>query len=49
MKDPHLDQWKSLKERYSQFNSPEMKYRIKCIDRLIESAEIKEKEVNHFR
>jgi hypothetical protein len=55
MKDPHIEQWKSLKNRLektdieneTQFN--QIQFRIECIDRLISSAETKEKQVNHFR
>lgn len=49
MKDPHLEQWKSLKNRYSKSDDEHIKFRAECINNLIESAEVKEKELNHFK
>ena len=47
MKDPHTEQWESLKKRYSSIDTPEMIFRAECIDNLLISA--KEKELNHFK
>ena len=47
MKDPHYTQWESLKKRYEDIGTEEMKFRAECIDNLLISA--KEKELNHFK
>ena len=57
----HIPEWKRIKSEYqervrlrTQLNAPKediepYKFRIECIDSLIESQENKEKELAHFR
>ena len=46
----HIPEWKKIKTRYENTEQTnEIKFRIECIDDLIESAENKQKELNHFR
>lgn len=47
----HIQEWKRIKQWYEEEheNTPEIKFRIECINSLIESEEIKEKDIAHFR
>lgn len=45
--DPHKKEWELIRERYNKINTPEMKFRVECIDELL--AQEKEKELAHFR
>ena len=47
----HLPEWKAIKKWYQEEHeqTPQIKYRIECLDRLIESQENKDKELAHFR
>ena len=47
--DPHIKEWKSIRDRFSKINTPEYKFRVECIDNLIISAEDKAVEIAHFR
>lgn len=49
--NPHIEEWKRIKQWYEEEheNTPEIKFRIECIDNLIISSEGKEKELNHFK
>ena len=47
MKDPHTEQWESLKKRYQIIGTPEMMFRAECINNLLINAQ--EKELNHFK
>lgn len=50
MTDPHLNQWKKIKEWYQSEHeqTPEIKFRIECIDELLNQEEIKENP-EHFK
>ena len=46
----HLPEWKRIKSEYQEKEQTnEIKFRISCIESLIESAENRIKEMNHFR
>ena len=47
--DPHIKEWKSIRDRFSKINTPEMKFRVECIDNLIISSEAQEQELAHFK
>ena len=46
----HIPEWKRIKSQYEQIEQTnEIKFRIECIESLIESQENRDKEMNHFR
>ncbi len=45
----HIEEWKRIRNRFSRIDTPEMKFRVECIDNLIIQAEDKEIELAHFR
>ena len=47
--NPHIKEWKNIRDRFSKINTPEMKFRVECIDNLITSSEEKELELAHFK
>ena len=49
MTDTHLEEWKSIRDRFSKIDTAEMKFRVECIDNLIIQAEDKEQDLAHFR
>lgn len=49
MEDPHLKEWQEIRDRYkSQEPTEEIKFRIECIENLINNSLINE-EYEHFR
>ena len=58
MKDNHIPEWKKIKEKYEfminsgfTIETPQnaIKFRIECIESLINEAGGKDKEIAHFR
>ena len=47
----HVSEWKKIKKWYEEEHEQtnEIKFRIECIESLINSTETKDKELNHFR
>ena len=47
----HLQEWKNIIQWYKEEHKQTevIKYRIECINDLIESVEVTEKELNHFK
>ncbi len=47
--DPHLEEWKMIRDKFSKIDTSEMRFRVECIDNLIISSEAQEQELAHFK
>ena len=48
--NPHMEEWKTIKKWYEEEhdNTPEIKFRIECIDELINEYDVKPN-IEHFK